>query len=484
MGAPRTRELDCALCVVGAGIAGLNALWSAKPYLGGSDHVVVVDRRPVTGGMWNDAYDYVRLHQPHPMFTVGDLAWTGGRHRSHLATRAEVTDHLTRCAREVFDGLSLTRLLGTEYLSHDEVPTAGGASAVVHLRDAEGGRVRVRAKTLIKAFGFDVRRATPLPLASAAVRSVPPHDAALFDDDAPVFVIGSGKTAMDTVLELLRRRASREVRMIAGSGTVFLDRAKLCPPFPRSLLGGSTGFRIALDISRRFDGTNGREASDHLRDRYGLSLLPGARHNALGIASRAELDAVREGLREVTLGHLAEVRDEASGPIMQLLDGRARAVPEGSYLVNCTGYLDPQVAYEPFRSPGGAVLSVTPRSALHFLTTHGGFLLPHLHYRGELERLPLYELDTTLLRRRDKTAWASALYVHGLYNMAHILDALPASVLGTMGVNLDNWFPVARRLWDLAELKRRGRDHAARAKGVLDRLRAHHDGVRCGPLPR
>lgn len=67
--------LDCALCVVGAGLAGMNALAVASRYLPAGARVVLVDARPRCGGMWTDTYDYVRLHQPHPMFTAGDIPW-------------------------------------------------------------------------------------------------------------------------------------------------------------------------------------------------------------------------------------------------------------------------------------------------------------------------------------------------------------------------------------------------------------------------
>ena len=52
------------LCIVGAGVAGLNALAVATEYLDARARAALVDRRPDAGGMWNDTYSYVRLHQP------------------------------------------------------------------------------------------------------------------------------------------------------------------------------------------------------------------------------------------------------------------------------------------------------------------------------------------------------------------------------------------------------------------------------------
>lgn len=82
------------VCIVGAGIAGVNALHVASRYLKPDQHVVLVDRNDRVGGMWVETYDYVRLHQPHPFFTAGDVQWTIGKPPEHLATKAEVLDHL------------------------------------------------------------------------------------------------------------------------------------------------------------------------------------------------------------------------------------------------------------------------------------------------------------------------------------------------------------------------------------------------------
>ena len=38
------------------------------------------------GGMWVDTYPYVRLHQPHPMFTAGNIRWTLGKPPAYLAS--------------------------------------------------------------------------------------------------------------------------------------------------------------------------------------------------------------------------------------------------------------------------------------------------------------------------------------------------------------------------------------------------------------
>ena len=87
------RVESCEVCIVGAGIAGLNALFVASRYLSRDQRVILIDRREGVGGMWVDTYPYVRLHQPHGMFTAGNIKWTLGQDRSYLATKGEVLEH-------------------------------------------------------------------------------------------------------------------------------------------------------------------------------------------------------------------------------------------------------------------------------------------------------------------------------------------------------------------------------------------------------
>jgi uncharacterized membrane protein YdjX (TVP38/TMEM64 family) len=56
-----TTTASCDVCIVGAGLAGLNALFVAGRYLSRDQKVILIDRRECVGGMWVDTYPYVRL---------------------------------------------------------------------------------------------------------------------------------------------------------------------------------------------------------------------------------------------------------------------------------------------------------------------------------------------------------------------------------------------------------------------------------------
>ena len=152
------------LCVVGAGYAGLNALFVASRYLPVTARVLVLDKHQQAGGMWNDAYSYVRLHQPYRLFTAGNIAWTLGRERSYLATRDEVAAHLRHCFDVISKRLDVDARWGWECLDHAE----DQGSIVVSARGPDGEVCSFTADRFIDATGFDVESIDPLPLASLA----------------------------------------------------------------------------------------------------------------------------------------------------------------------------------------------------------------------------------------------------------------------------------------------------------------------------
>jgi hypothetical protein len=153
-------EISCDLCILGAGIAGLNALFVASRYLSPSNRVVLVDRRAGVGGMWLSTYDYVRLHQPHPLFTAGNIPWTFGKERSHLATGAEVLSHLRHCFETLRAQVTVEERFGCEYQSHEEI---GGEAGDVIVRCASRER-RSTSSAIASACVADRSPTSPAPL--------------------------------------------------------------------------------------------------------------------------------------------------------------------------------------------------------------------------------------------------------------------------------------------------------------------------------
>ncbi|MDT5105124.1 MAG: hypothetical protein QOI25_2637, partial [Mycobacterium sp.] len=266
---------SCDVCIVGAGLAGLNALFVASRYLSRDQKVILVDRRERVGGMWVDTYPYVRLHQPHPMFTAGNIKWTLGKDRSYLATKGEVLDHFEHCLNVIKQRVRVDEFWGWAVESDDET------DGIVRItcRSSDGRRLVVEAKRLIKAYGFQVKPNDPLEISSERILSVSPDFCDMRCDemrgsDTPVWIIGGGKTAMDTAHALITEYPGREVNLVAGSGTHFMNRDRALPSGARRWWRGKPFSSLGLEVTRRFDGTNETDVGEWFRAKYGTWLTP------------------------------------------------------------------------------------------------------------------------------------------------------------------------------------------------------------------
>jgi hypothetical protein len=474
----------CDVCIVGAGIAGLNALFVASQYLSRDQRVILMDRRERVGGMWVDTYPYVRLHQPHPMFTAGNIEWTLGRDRSYLATKGEVLDHFAHCLKVIKRRAQVDEFFGWAVESQEEI------DGIVRITcgSSEGQRVVIEAKKLIKAYGFQSTPNDPLEVSSGRVHSVSPDfcdmrcDDEMRASDTPVWIIGGGKTAMDTAHALITAYPGREVNLVAGSGTYFLNRDRVLPTGAGRWWRGSSFSSLALDVTRRYDGTNETALKDWFRDTYGIWLTPHTGNFLVGLLSESENKTIAEGVNDVIMDHLVDAVDRNGETDLVFRSGSTKTIQPGSWIVNCTGYFKyDDRPYEPYASPSGAVLSIQPRSITLQLTSVMGYFMTHLLMLGKLRDIPLYELDAMELRNKSNAAFPFTLFTLALYNLSHITGCIPNKAFSECGSDVNRWYPLPRRMVDTAQFvltHRREREHQRR---TLDTVRERFD-VRCGPL--
>lgn len=476
---------SCDVCIVGAGLAGMNALFVAGQYLNPGQKVILLERRPRVGGMWVDTYPYVRLHQPHPMFTAGNIAWTLGREPSYLATRDEVLDHFEHCLQQIRQRIQVDVRFGWMFVSDSE---HDGDDVQVSCTDAAGTEHLIRADRLIKAYGLRVTPNDPLQVSSDSVRSVSPNSCdvrhgEIADSDAPVWIIGSGKTAMDTAYTLITEHPGREVNMVAGSGTFFSSRDSFFPTGWKRYWSGVPVSALGPKLMRRFDGTNEHQALSWLHRAYGTGPLPQARHFMVGVLSEAENRVIADGLGEVVMDHLVDVVDRNGGTELVLRGGPARAIRPDSWLVNSTGYLvgNFDVPYEPYTSPSGRVLSLQPRSMTLHLTSYTAYFVTHLMFLDKLTTVPLYAVDLQELGDRSKAALPCVLFALVQYNLSLIFDAVPAKVFADCGLDFDRWYPQHRRMIRTAQFLRSHRGQREQLRRTLDTVQRRFE-IRCGPL--
>ena len=101
-------RLECDYLVVGAGAASLAFVDTLLTELPRAE-VVLVDRHDAPGGHWNDAYDFVRLHQPSIVYGLasrkleGSWLWNFLQCRApwkHRANKSEILAHFTSGVRD------------------------------------------------------------------------------------------------------------------------------------------------------------------------------------------------------------------------------------------------------------------------------------------------------------------------------------------------------------------------------------------------
>jgi hypothetical protein len=451
---PTSKTLDCELCVVGAGYAALNGLNVAAKYLNEGDRVIVLDKNASWGGQWLHQYDFVRLHQPYRMFTAGDQAWKLTRDPSYLATRREVLDHLSSVPGISAGHLDVVPLFGHAYRSHrihegrvelDTVPVSAAAS----------GRtpVRVRARRLLRATGTDIEVLPPFRLSSTRVRSVGIADPVLItpeflESSAPVYIIGSGKSAMDCARHvLLQSRAKRPVNIIAGSGMWFFARDTLYPRGRRRYTAGALTGDVFLKIARLFDGHNELDVIRQLEQKRWVTNVFGFAGNCrLGLLSYSERDEILRGIGEVHRGHLVDV----DGNRMILREGSAERevrVADGSWFINCTTHLR-ALPHEPLLQDSGMVCA--PQFALGFSGT-SAYYVTHLWFQNQLAPIAP-ELFRARLDIEPKLRFMPHMGLMVMANMALVTARLPFSVPSRFQGDFNKWYPPIRHLAMLARI--------------------------------
>lgn len=474
----------CDVCIVGAGIAGLNALFAASRYLSRDDKVILIDRRPRVGGMWVDVYSYVRLHQPHPMFTAGNIAWTLGKDRAYLATKGEVLDHFQHCLDVIRERVRVVEYFGWEFRSENEV---NGIVRVI-ANAADGRVLEVNAKRLIKAYGLGITPNEPLDISSTRVHSVSPdycdvRAGDIRESDAPVWVIGGGKTAMDTAHALITTYPGRQVNLVAGHGTFFSKRDTLLPSGPGRWWKGAPPSALATELTHRYDGTNESDVRSWYRSTHGTFLTPQADNFVLGVLSEAENRTISAGLNDVVMDYLVDAVDRNGTTDLMFRSGSTKTIQPGSWVVNCTGYVKflDEYPYEPYVSPSGAVVSINVRSAILHLPAFMGYFLGHLMFLDKLSEIPLYEIDWKGLREKAPVAFPYVLFALVQHNLSLIYDDVPSRVFNENGLDFEKWFPLPRRLPGIMRFVLTHRRERERQRRVLDTVRERFD-IRCGPL--
>jgi hypothetical protein len=221
------RSLETDYLVVGAGACGMAFV---DALISDSDaDVVMVDRRHAPGGHWNDAYPFVRLHQPAAYYGVNSLPLgsetidRAGPNKGFYAQAGapEIRAYYERVMNE--------RLLPSGRVRYFPMCEYAGNRRFVSRVSGQEYEVKVRRKEVDGRYLEPSVPATyPPPFeVSPGVRCVPPTELTRVAERADAYVvIGAGKTSADACGWLLASGVPPEsIRWIKPREVAYLNRA-------------------------------------------------------------------------------------------------------------------------------------------------------------------------------------------------------------------------------------------------------------------
>ena len=335
---PARRDADVAdepigtdYLVVGAGGTGLAFVDSLLD--AGDARVVLVDRRDRVGGHWNDAYPFVRLHQPSAWYGVASRPLPEGDADDaddRGASGADVSAYFERLLRERLLPSGRVRWMPASEWRRD----ADGTHRVRAL--ASGDERVVLARRVVDATltRTEVPATHPPRYAVApGVRCVPPNALPHVARTAARFtVVGAGKTGMDACLWLLDQGVpGARIRWIVPRDAWLLDRANMRAGAPHHVRGlrALVAQYAALAEERTVSALFARLEAAGAVIRLDPAVEPTKTRGA--IASRAELARLRTIGEIVRLGRVVAVESTR----LVLERGELPAEPDTIY-VDCS----------------------------------------------------------------------------------------------------------------------------------------------------
>jgi hypothetical protein len=299
--------------------------------------VVLIDRHAKPGGHWNDAYPYVRLHQPSAFYGVNSLqlgadhkdsqGWNEGLYE--LASGAEVLAYYDHVMHRQFLPSGRVR-----YFPMCDYSESDGARGFVSRVSGQQFEVAPSA-TIVDATYMNVTVPSvrpPVYDVAPGVRCIPPNDLPTIARPADGYVVvGAGKTGADACLWLLANGVDPdEISWIMPRDSWYLDRAQIQPGefFATTARGFVEQFRhIAQSTS--IDDLFDRLEAGGLLLRIDTSVRPTMYR--CSTVTRAELEQLRRITNVVRMGRVQRIEADRI-----VLDGGAVSTSLDTVHIDCT----------------------------------------------------------------------------------------------------------------------------------------------------
>jgi hypothetical protein len=327
-----TRTATTDYLVIGAGAMGMAFTDALIDHA--DVHVTLVDRRPAAGGHWLDAYPFVQLHQASVFYgaastVLGDGALQATGPEAGLQERARQSQ-----IRAYYDDLLHRRFLGTgrvAFLGACEYRTDGSSHLVTSRVSGETTEVDVRRRVVDATYlAPSIPATTPPPFAVAGdVPVVAINELARLTDAPSHFVIvGSGKTATDGIIWLLRHGVAPDRLVWVRPRDPWMLNRAVVQPDPAVALGLVADTMAAAAEAASLDELFLRLEAAGVMLRIDETVTPTMAKTPTLAAW--ELDLLRTVERVVRLGHIRQV---TAGEIV--LARGSVDLPPGSLVVHC-----------------------------------------------------------------------------------------------------------------------------------------------------
>ena len=337
------KRIETDYLVVGAGAVGMAFV---DAMLTESDaHLTILDRRDRAGGHWNDAYPFVRLHQPSAFYGVPSTE-LGSRRLDEagsnagyfeLASGPEVVAYFDRVMRERFLPSGRISFLPMTDCRLENAAFGEGPCRVIAETRMGGARTEIVVRRrIVDATYYN----TSIPATHERKFRTEPGAVCISPNELPrcaplhdAFVIlGGGKTAMDVGVWLLEMGAPAEsIVWVRPRESWLIDRETTQPTqrfFSRSI-GGAAAQMEACAAASSVDDLFDRLEAAGVMLRIDTASRPEMVHYAT--LSRGEAELLRRIGDVRRAGRVLEI-----GPGRMVFEGGEEAVPSDALFIDCT----------------------------------------------------------------------------------------------------------------------------------------------------
>jgi cation diffusion facilitator CzcD-associated flavoprotein CzcO len=295
----------------------------------------VVDKRDAPGGHWNDAYPFVRLHQPSRYYGVASRPL--GRDRINesgpnegffeLASGTEVLAYFHALMEEVYlPSGRVTWLPMTEWRDEDAIAVNLITGEEIHLKV---GKAVVDGRRIGTEIPLTYKRRFKV---DEQVDCIPPNELARHAAGRSSFaVIGAGKTAIDAVLWLLRHKVDPDNIIWVRPRDAWLVNRRIAQPgieFFDEMFGGVARQMEILSEVEDFEQLAHALEAEGIWLRIDKTCAPEMMHMA--VASEGEITELGRVRNVVRMGHVTHI--EAGRLVLQEGDV---AIQTDTLIIDC-----------------------------------------------------------------------------------------------------------------------------------------------------